>query len=134
MPGRGKRLVDRPSSKNPNSSPLGLFCRRAPYRRALPVTRGARLREATRPVIGSAMTPKSGPLLGVNSRVPAAGWLGILIGSAMTLLLGVGLFITFSDGVALTSFLVIYGSVATTVAAWHYKTTRPRPQCRRSPL
>lgn len=72
------------------------------------------------------MSPRSGPVFGANSRVPAAGWLGILIGSAMTFLLGVGLLIAFTGEVVLTSFLVIYRAVGSTVAAWHYKAARPR--------
>lgn len=70
------------------------------------------------------MKPKERPVFGANSRVPAAGWLGLLIGSALVLLLGVALLVLTSEDQVLAIALTIYGVVSTGVSAWHFKTTR----------
>jgi hypothetical protein len=63
-------------------------------------------------------------LFGANSRVPSAGWLGLLIGSAFVLLVGVALLLLTSEDRALALALTTYGVALTVVSAWHFKATR----------
>lgn len=74
--------------------------------------------------------PDERPVFGANSRVPPAGWLGLLIGSALALLVGIVLLPLAPGDRGLALALTVYGAVTTAVSAWHFRTTRstPRPQ------